>query len=376
MKSTSIIYTLLLLIGVLNSCGQPTTDSAPTSTTPSLSEHFLGDFLIGTALGSEHLKGTDTAANQLITSQFNALTPENDMKWMHIHPGPDSFNFELPDRLVQLATEHNMLPVGHTLVWHSQLADWVGEVKDSSAMAQVIQHHIAKIVGRYKGRIKAWDVVNEALNEDGTLRSSVFLNAMGEAYIEEAFRQAALADPAAALIYNDYNMCNPEKRAGVIRLAKNLQEKGIKMDGIGMQGHWNLVSPSLEEIENSILAYAALGLKVHISELDITVLPNPWDLEGAAVEQKFSDFIGDERMNPYAQALPDSVQTQLADRYEAIFRLFLKHRDKIDRVTFWGVHDGHTWLNNWPIPGRTNYPLLFDRQYQPKVAYDRLLQLQ
>jgi endo-1,4-beta-xylanase len=195
---------------------------------------------------------------------------------------------------------------------------------------------------------------------------------LGEGYLETAFDLAATADPEAKLLYNDYNLCNPEKRAGLIRLVKRLQEKGIKIDGVGMQGHWGLTEPSLAEIEKSIKAYSELGVKVSITELDITVLPNPWDLEGAEIGQNFEN---NETMNPYPDELPDSVKIQLAQRYKGIFRLFLKHKDKIDRVTFWGINDANSWLNNWPVRGRTNYPLLFDREYQPKKAYDSVLSL-
>jgi endo-1,4-beta-xylanase len=174
------------------------------------------------------------------------------------------------------------------------------------------------------------------------------------------------------LIYNDYNLWKPEKRAGVVRLVKQLQANNVKIDAVGMQGHWNLTEPTLEEIEKSILAYHELGVQVLITELDITVLPNPWDLEGAEISQNFE---GSATMNPYPEQLPDSVQHQLALRYQDIFKLFLKHRDKIDRVTFWGVNDGGSWLNGWPIRGRTNYPLLFDRDYLPKSAYDSIMAL-
>jgi endo-1,4-beta-xylanase len=155
-------------------------------------------------------------------------------------------------------------------------------------------------------------------------------------------------------------------------MIEKIQDKGIKIDGVGMQGHWNLKTPSIKDIEESIIAYSKLGLKVAITELDITVLPNPWDLVGAEVSQGFE---GSEKMNPYAKGLPDSIQTKLAQRYRDIFKLFLKHKDKISRVTFWGVSDGQSWLNGWPIKGRTNYPLIFDRELKPKQAYDSIMAL-
>jgi len=246
------------------------------------------------------------------------------------------------------------------------------KIADSTEMKAFMKDHITTIVSKYKGRINSWDVVNEALNEDGTLRPSVFLKTLGEKYLVDAFKLAAKADPKVDLYYNDYNIEEPAKRAGAIALIKKIKAEGGKIDGVGIQGHWRLHSPSIEEIEKSILEYSALGIKVAFTELDITVLPNPWDLKGADVNQNFE---GSAKMNPYPKTLPDSVQTKLAERYASIFKLFLKHKDKISRVTFWGVYDGQSWLNDWPIKGRTNYPLPFDKDLKHKPAYDSILKL-
>lgn len=339
---------------------------------PALKTAFADDFLMGVAVNARVIREKDTLALKTVLKEFNAISPENDMKWANIHPKIDSFSFGTADAYVALGNRNNMHVLGHTLVWHSQLAEYMNEMKDSLEMAAHLAHHITTIVSRYKGKIASWDVVNEALNEDGTLRETVFLDVLGARYIENAFTWAALADPDAQLIYNDYNLWKPEKRAGVVRLVKQLQANNVKIDAVGMQGHWNLTEPTLEEIEKSILAYHELGVQVLITELDITVLPNPWDLEGAEISQNFE---GSATMNPYPEQLPDSVQHQLALRYQDIFKLFLKHRDKIDRITFWGVNDGGSWLNGWPIRGRTNYPLLFDRDYLPKSAYDSIMAL-
>lgn len=339
---------------------------------PSLKNAFSYDFFIGAAINGDLVKGTDTLGLKLLKREFNSITPENIMKWSYIHPLPDTFDFEMSDKYVELGQKNNMRIIGHTLVWHSQLADWVSQVDDSLSMAGVLKDHINTIVGRYKGRIDSWDVVNEALNEDGSLRESVFKKVLGDHYVELAFQTAAEADPEAQLVYNDYSLTRPEKREGAVRLVKSLRQKGIKIDAIGMQGHWNLEGPTLEEIENSILAFHKAGVKVLVTELDITVLPNPWDLEGAEVGQNFE---GSPLMDPYPESLPDSVGQKLAQRYKDIFSLFIKHRDKIDRVTFWGINDGASWLNGWPIDNRTNYPLLFNRDYGPKKAYKSVLQL-
>jgi endo-1,4-beta-xylanase len=349
-------------------CNSQNAKSSPTA----LKNAFKGDFYIGTALSADQIDEKDAAVNALIRKEFNAITAENSMKSMFIHPAKDTYDFAMTDKFVSYGEKNKMFIHGHTLIWHSQLAPWMAAIKDSVEMKAFMKDHITTIVSKYKGRIDSWDVVNEALNEDGTLRKSVFLNTIGASYLTDAFKLAAKADPKVDLYYNDYNICEPKKREGVIELVKNLKAHGAKIDGVGIQGHWRLESPSLEEIEKSILAYSALGLKVAFTELDITVLPNPWDLQGADVNQNFE---GSAKMNPYPQMLPDSIQTKLAERYASIFKLFLKHKDKISRVTFWGVHDGQSWLNDWPIKGRTNYPLLFDPALKPKKAYNAVIAL-
>ncbi len=352
-------------------CVEETRNDLPANA-PTLKNTFEADFYVGAALNREQINGNDSLALNLVKKEFNSITPENIMKWMHIHPAPDQYNFEMPDKFVELGEKNNLHMVGHTLVWHSQLAPWMNEVNDGKTLMYHLEDHIKTIVGRYKGRVQGWDVLNEALNEDGSLRQSIFYNLAGEDYIKRSFELAAEADPEAELYYNDYNLCNPPKRKGCIELVKKLQANNTKIDGIGIQAHFGLDYPSLEEIETSILEYAALGVKIMITEMDITVIPNPWDLRGADVDQNYE---GSPFMNPYPLTLPDSVQTELAKRYEDIFKIFLKHKDKISRVTFWGVNDGQSWKNDWPIKGRTNYPLLFDREFKPKKAYNSILSL-
>lgn len=369
MKFIKPLFYLLTTVLILSSCCQ---NAQEPKEALSIKNAFKENFYIGAALSASQIEESDTLVSSLIKKEFNSITAENMMKSMHIHPSKDTFNFELPDKFVALGEKNNMFIHGHTLIWHSQLAPFMTQIIDSTEMVSFMQNHINTIVGRYKGKINSWDVVNEALNDDGTLRNSVFLDALGEEFLSLAFKLAADADPEAELFYNDYSMTNPAKREGAIKLIKKLQESGVKVDGIGMQGHWNLETPSIEEIEKSILDYASLGVKVAITELDITVIPSPWNLQGADVNQNFE---GSEFMNPYPESLPDSIQTKLAERYADIFKLFLKHQDKISRVTFWGVNDGQSWKNDWPIKGRTNYPLLFDREFKPKKAYYSILAL-
>ncbi|WP_349523934.1 endo-1,4-beta-xylanase [Muricauda sp. NFXS6] len=341
----------------------------------SLKDAFKDKFLMGVAINRSQINQSNQEEIDLITSQFNALTAENDMKWMYIHPKQDAYNFEQADKLVELAEENDMFVVGHTLVWHSQLAPWVftsdnGDTIDNAKLTDRIQKHIATIVGNYKGKIDAWDVVNEALEEDGSYRKSPFFKIGGEAFIEKAFQFANAADPEAELYYNDYNLITPAKRDGAIRIINNLKSKGIKIDGVGVQAHWSLEGPSIEEIETAIEMYAETGVKVMFTELDISVLPSPWNSPTADISARFEN---NPTMNPYPNGLPDSVQTQLAKRYEEIFKLFNKHSDKISRVTFWGLHDGLSWKNNFPIRGRTDYTLLFDREMKPKKAFDAVI---
>lgn len=340
--------------------------------TASLKDAYKDDFYIGTALSANQIEVKNAKEDSLIRKEFNAITAENIMKSMYVHPQKDKYDFALADKFVTYGEKNKMFIHGHTLIWHSQLAPWMEKIADSTEMKAFMQDHINTIVSKYKGKINSWDVVNEALNEDGTLRQSVFLKTLGDKYLVDAFKLAEKADPKAELYYNDYNIEEPAKRAGAIALIKKIKAEGGKVDGVGIQGHWRLASPSLEEIEKSILEYSALGVKVAFTELDITVLPNPWDLKGADVNQKFE---GSEKMNPYPKALPDSIQNKLAERYASIFKLFLKHKDKISRVTFWGVHDGQSWLNDWPIKGRTNYPLPFDTDLRHKKAYESILKL-
>lgn len=367
--TTAILPSLFFAAGVVSHKHDQATGTYVTTVAPglpSLKNTFQNDFLIGTALNTAQIYERDPVLAALIPQQFNAATAENIMKAQHLQPQWGQFRFEAADRLIEYGQQHNMKINGHTLVWHSQQPAFARRIGDADSLRQYFNNHIATVAGRYKGRIHSWDVVNEALNEDGTLRRSNFLKYLGEDYIIDAFKLAQQADPHAELYYNDYNIEQPKKRAGAIALIKKIQAAGGRIDGVGIQGHWRINNLPLAEIEKSILEYSALGVKVMFTELDLSVLPNPWDANTAEIGTTVVNKAG---MDPYTGGLPDSVQTQLGQAYEQLFRLFLKHRDKISRITFWGVGDGHSWLNNFPIPGRTNYPLLFDRQINPKPAF-------
>jgi endo-1,4-beta-xylanase len=320
--------------------------------------------VIGVALNQRQFDGVDVAAVDIITKQFNQISPENVLKFQPIHPASDRYAFEAADRFVQFGLDRRMQVVGHTLVWHSQTGAWVfqgadGKPADRDTLLARMRDHIRTVVGRYKGRIHGWDVVNEAIDEDGSLRRSPWQVGIGDDYIAKAFEFAREADPDAELYYNDFNLEKPAKRAGVIKLVRDLQARKVRIDGIGNQGHWRLDTPPIEEIDTTLVELHATGLKVMYTELDINLLPNTPRGADPAIA------------NPYANGLPDEVQQQLARRYGDVFRLFLKHRNAVTRVTFWGLSDGDSWLNR----GRMNYPLLWDRQRRPKPAFDAVVEV-
>jgi endo-1,4-beta-xylanase len=321
----------------------------------SLKDTYKNDFLIGTALNTEQIEEKEPGAATIVPQQFNAITPENIMKCVIIHPEWDRYDFTLADKIVDYGKKYNMPVFGHTLIWHSQLAPFVSKISTTDSFKLFFTNHINTIAARYDGKVKGWDVVNEALEEDGTMRKSIFLNKLGEDYIVEAFSLAQKAAPNTELYYNDYNIEQPKKRAGAIALIKKIQAAGVRIDGVGIQGHWRAYNVPLKEIEESINEFAALGIKVMFTELDLGVLPNPWDSNAADVNMK-AEYSA--KMNPYANGLPDSMQVKLTKGYGGLFQLFLTHKDKISRVTFWGVNDGQSWLNDWPIKGRTNIKIL------------------
>ena len=366
MKKKFILFSIISGIIFSGCATSKKTASAPDS----LKESYKNDFLIGAALNASQIEEKEPNAKALVPQQFSVITPENIMKCEIIHPQWDVYNFDLADKLIAYGKKYNIPVSGHTLIWHSQLSPFVRNIKSTDSLKQFFTNHITTIASRYDGKIKGWDVVNEALEEDGSMRKSIFLNLLGDDFVTDAFRLAQKAAPNTELYYNDYNIEQPKKRAGAIALIKKIQAAGVRIDGVGIQGHWHAGKVPLKDIEESIVEYAALGLKVMFTEVDLEVLPR--NFQGADVNQRTAE---NPALNPYVKGLPDSVLQQQTSDYEDLFRLFLKYKDKIDRVTFWGVNDGQSWLNGWPIRGRTNYPLLFDREFKPKPAYYRLIEL-
>jgi len=337
-----------------------------------LKDKFRSAFLVGAAIAPKQFEEQDVANAALVKREFNTISPENVLKWVVVHPQPNQYDFAPADKYVAFGERNGMFIIGHTLVWHSQVPAWVfkddqGQPLTRDALLARMKDHINTVVGRYKGRIKGWDVVNEALNEDGTLRETPWMKIIGPDYLQKAFEYAHEADPAAELYYNDYNLDYPAKRDGAVRLVKSLLDRGIPVHAIGSQEHLKLTTPTAIQVDSAIRAFAAIGVKVNVTELDIDLLPPATRNTGADVSMRAGPA---PNLNPYTAGLPDSMQVKLARRYEDLFRVYLANKDAIDRVTFWGVADGDSWLNGWPVPGRTSYPLLFDRQLGKKPAYD------
>ena len=342
----------------------------------SLKDAAKGKFLIGTALNHNQILGHDTAGIKIIKEHFNAIVAENCMKSQPIHPQRDRYSFSLADKLVEFGEQNDIVITGHTLIWHSQLPRWFchnedGSLRSAEELKAIMKEHISTVVGRYKGRIKGWDVVNEAIMEDGSYRKSPFYQILGEEFIPLAFQYTHEADPEAELYYNDYNMWAEGKRNTVVKLIGELRKRGLRIDAVGMQSHMGISKPNLTEYEKSIEAFASAGVKIMMTEFDMSAIPTERltaDLaEGGADPAK--------ARNPYADGLPDEAYQRWHSRMEKVWEIIMRHSDDITRVTFWGVCDGDSWLNNFPVRGRTDYALPFDRQHNAKPIVGRLIEM-
>lgn len=342
-----------------------------------LKEAFQGRFYIGTALNLDQIWERDQEAIALVKQQFNSIVAENCMKSMYLQPREGEFNFTDADRFVEFGQQNNMQLIGHTLIWHSQAPRWFfsdenGQDVSREVLIERMRNHIHTVVSRYKGKIAGWDVVNEAVLDNGAYRKSKFYQIIGEDFIPLAFQFAHEADPDAELYYNDYSTAVPAKRDGIVKVVKNIQKHGAPIHAIGMQEHQGFDHPKLDELEKTILDFSATGAKVMVTELDVSVLPHARENIGAEITETY-DY--KKELNPYAEGLPDSIMNKLGERYVSFFELYLKHSDKISRVTLWGVADQYSWKNGWPVPGRTDYPLLFDRAFKPKPFVQQIVDL-
>lgn len=342
---------------------------------PALKDLFAGKFLVGAAIDSGVALQPSHPLRPLVEKHFNSLVSTNLMKWEPYNPQPGEYNDAAAGAFFGYGKAHGMYMVGHTLFWHSQTPKWVfvdseGKPLGRDALLKRMRERVQRVARLYGPSTDAWDVVNEAIVEDGSIRKSPFSDILGQDWIIEAFRIAKEElPPHVQLLYNDYNMETPGRLASVVKLVHDLRAKGLRIDAVGSQAHWRLETPTIAQIEASIVALRDAGVKVHFTELDIEVLPRR--VNGAEItmrEQRTPEN------DPYTAGLPPEIQEKLARRYADIFALFLKYEEVIERVTFWGVTDGDSWLNNWPVRGRTNHPLLFDRAGQPKPAFHAVVE--
>lgn len=353
--------------------------------TTSLGATYQGAFLMGTAVNQAIVSGKDTTSQEIVKKEFNTITPENCMKAASVNPQPGIYNFGPADAFIAFGQAHDLFIVGHTLIWHNQTPAWFftdeqGNPNTPATQKERLRSHIEAVAGRYAGKVQAWDVVNEVIDNDGSYRPTTWVKGIGDGdeLVKLAFKYASEYAPNTELYYNDFNAWRPAKRDGIVRMVKLLQAEGIRIDGIGIQGHWGLNYPKNEYIEQAIDAYSALGIKVMITELDVDVLPLTKEgqivgrsmMESQFQLEEFKTFF-----DPYTDGLPQSVTEEQADRYAELFRIFYGRKEKVDRVTFWGVQDGMSWKNGYPIPGRTNYPLLYDRDGKAKLARQAVLKV-
>lgn len=324
-----------------------------------LKDYYANYFPVGVAVAPNSVEGESA---EFILTHFNSITPENAMKMGPIHPEKDKFYWKDADKIVKFAQENDLKIRGHALVWHQQTGDWAFEAENGERVGKEellsrMKSHIHSVVTRYKGKIYAWDVVNEAISDDPSefLRKSPWYEIAGADFITKAFEYANQADPEAKLFYNDYNAVIPEKRDRIYKLLKQLIEKDVPIDGVGIQGHWSIYGPSEEELRKALDMYSSLGLEVQITELDVSIYP--WEKEQRELRPGESD-----------EFTPELEQKQLK-KYDMFFRVFRDYKDVITGVTFWNLSDKHSWLDSYPVEGRKNYPLLFDEEMKPKKVY-------
>jgi endo-1,4-beta-xylanase len=349
--------------------------SVHTMAQKTLSQATKGKFLFGVAVNARQVNGINPIETELIAKEFSAIVAENCMKPQPIHPEENRYNWDDADKFVAFGEKNKQVVTGHCLIWHSQMGRWMfidADGKDVSpeVLKERMRQHITTVVGRYKGRVKGWDVVNEAFEDDGKYRNNKFYQILGKDYVKFAFQFAHEADPNTELYYNDYNVEKPAKCDAIVQLVKELRAEGLRIDAVGSQAHMHMNSPTLEDTEASLKKLKAAGVKVLITEWDISILPSPY--EGANIS---ANFKYSKEMDPYREAIPDSVQQKWNKRVLDMFELFLKYDDVVDRVTIWGLSDNTTWLNNFPIRGRKDYPMLFDRNNQRKPVVDEMIKM-
>lgn len=361
-----ILFAILIAISTLSVNAKETLRSATE-----------GKFLMGVALNSAQINERNPLEAEHVRNHFSSIVAENSMKSGEMQPVENQFKFEEADKLVALAQKNNQKVIGHCLIWHSQLPRWFmvdenNQTVSAEVLKQRMRTHIHTVVGRYKGKIKGYDVVNEAFEDNGSYRNSKFYQILGKDFIKLAFQYAHEADPDAELYYNDYSMAGVRKCDAVVEMVKELKAAGCRIDAVGLQCHINMDDPSVEAYETTIKKLAAVGVKVMITEWDISILPNPFNHTGANISDK-AEY--SKVMDPYKTGVPADVQAKWNKRVLDMFALFLKYNKVIDRVTVWGLGDKENWKNNFPVRGRTDYPVLFDRNSQPKPVVEEMIKM-
>ena len=317
-----------------------------------LKDAYKDYFMIGVAVNQRNVTNAQQMA--LIKKEFNSMTCENDMKPEPTEPREGQFNWENADRIADFARANGIKLRGHCLMWHSQIGQWMyNDNPTKEVFYQRMKNHIQAVVSRYKDVVYCWDVVNEAMTDDpkadDPYRQSPMYKLCGDEFIAKAFEYAHEADPNALLFYNDYNECDPVKSQRIYNMVKKMKDAGVPIHGIGMQGHYNIYGPTEKEVDDALNLYKKVVKHIHVTELDIRVN---------------AEMGGQLRFSREGAAVTDSVKQHLADQYARVFGVFRKHKDVIDCVTFWNLGDRDSWL------GAANYPLPFDTDYQPKLAYD------
>lgn len=336
--------------------------------TENLKDVYADYFTIGCAVNMANLDSPEQI--ELIKTQFNSITAENDMKPEPTQPAEGQWNWENADKIADFARTNKIGLRGHCLAWHNQTGDWMykdekGDLVSKEVLFERMRNHIHTVVNRYKDVVYAWDVVNEAITDDPNAeipyRQSTFYKIAGDEFIKKAFEYAHEADPKALLFYNDYNETNPAKRDRIYNMVKSMKAEGVPITGIGMQGHYNISSPTEAEFKDAIELYAQVVDNIHITELDVRI--NTGEQGGQlSVSQNGAEL----KMTSEA----DSAQVA---QYEMLFRVMRNHKNVVRNVTFWNVYDGDTWLDRRHGNRQRNYPLLFDDNLQPKSAYYKVL---
>lgn len=349
-------FVLLFILIASTGCKKQNENTSTES--KGLKVYYSDFFPVGASVGPSNLTGDESI---LLKKEFNSITAENAMKPGPIHPSENTYFWTDADKIVDFAVANGMKVRGHTLCWHQQTSAWMfldasGGTVTKDVLLQRLKDHIKTVVSRYKGKVYAWDVVNEAIDDDNSkiYRESSWYNICGEEYIAKAFQWAHEADPDALLFYNDYNTESASKRDKIFNMLKKLLDAGIPVHGIGLQGHWSIYWPLETDILSSISKFSSLGIKVQITELDVSV---------------YSSSANFSVRTPGDDAFTSEMEQKQINFYKTIFRDFRTNKNVINGVTFWNISDRHSWLDNFPVANRKNYPLLFDKDLKPKKAY-------